>query len=677
VKTNIQKAPNYRDDVQGLRAIGVLLVAIYHIWIGRVSGGVDVFFVVSGFLLIGSLSRELQSKNRVDLLAFLTRLIRRLLPAAFLVIVTIMATGWIWLPKVQWDSTIEHLAASTLYVENWLLALNSVDYLARETSGSPVQHYWAMSAQVQSLLLIGALLSMLGWTMRLFKKSLTNTGLLSFLAVIFAMSLTYSVITTANNQTFAYFDTFSRIWEFTAGGLVALILPKLSLNGTARVLLGWIGLTGILLCGILIEVSTLFPGYIALWPVTSAAMVLIAGSSQAPLLGANRLLSLKPLAWLGRISYSLYLWHWPLLVAYLTINYSTSPSLTAGITILLASIILAYITERYVERPFRKFTPIGRFKPVFGATICVGLIGTTLLIWNETKNSLIENELALEVNDDKYIGSRALDIDAFNPGSLPIHPGPLTAHKTMGKIYDLECGQSMSGREVKSCTFGDKSASFNMVILGGSHSAQWVPAFRKTLDDFPNWNLSVITKSACPLSTEAISEVPEYIQSCHHWNKLALQQIIDQKPDIVVILATRTTYPQTPSQEHVPEGYREQWKKLIENDITLIGLRDTPRLGFDVPLCVDVNGRSAPECMIARNQLLANENPAANLPEAEDLNLVDLSDRFCTSTVCPPVIGNILVYRDKGHISPPYMDTVSKALSEAITPIINRVSIGP
>ncbi|MBL3556720.1 MULTISPECIES: acyltransferase family protein [Marinobacter] len=671
--TAIRTDTRRRNDIQGLRAVGALLVAIYHIWIGRVSGGVDVFFIVSGFLLIGSLSRELESSQHVDLLSFLNRLARRLLPAAFFVIIAILATGWLWLPKIQWDRTIEHLAASTLYIENWLLAFNSVDYLARETTGSPVQHYWAMSAQVQSLALVAILLTTLGWVMRLTGKTVTQHRLLSFLSFLFFTSFIYSVVTTANNQAFAYFDTFARVWEFIAGGLVALLLPKFTLGNYSRLVLGWLGLIAIILCGIIIDVSTLFPGYVALWPMSAATMILAAGYGPSVSFGVEHILGSKPLVWLGNISYSFYLWHWPILVGYLTLSYKNSVSLEAGFSILLVSIGLAYLSERYIERPFQATQKINQFRTVFGSILSVGLISLVLLTWNTYKNHLIDQEFALAYASNTYTGSAALNTVEYDSGDSPIYPGLLTASQDRGLLYRRGCIQTMSGTEIKSCTFGPENAKFEMALVGGSHSAQWVPAFLILLKKIPDWKLTVYTKSVCPFSTEPLTNIKEYRDSCREWNASLLRRLIESPPDVVITLATRTTYPQSTEREHVPQGYRNQWLALLQKGINVIALRDTPRFGFDVPLCVDVNGRNSIDCMIEREKLLQNSNPAMVLEEAEELNIVDLSNSFCTKKTCPPVVGNLLVYRDKGHLSAAYMKSVASRLGEEFIPRLMQI----
>ena len=670
MNSDTMKTGRRRNDIQGLRAVGALLVAVYHIWIGRVSGGVDVFFIVSGFLLIGSLGRELQSCDRIDLFSFLSRLAHRLLPAAFLVILAITATGWLWMPKIQWDSTIEHLAASTLYLENWLLAFNSVDYLARETTGSPVQHYWAMSAQVQSLVIVAILLTLVGWTIRNAGKTITESGLIWFLGCLSLSSFCYSVLATAHNQAFAYFDTFARVWEFTAGGLLAIFLPKIRLGRRSRLVLGWTGFVAILLCGVIIDVSTHFPGYVALWPISAAAMILVAGDGKPLRGGVEQFLGSRPLVWLGNISYSLYLWHWPVLIAYLTLSYKTNASLSEGLAILFVSIALAYLTERYIEQGFKAKKVHYPLRTLTVSALSVGAIGFVLLSWNEYKNVLIDKELSLVPNAHAYPGSEVLADKDLVPEDQPIYPGLLTAAKNRGTLYQQGCVQTMSGVGLRKCTFGSEDAKFEMVLVGGSHSAQWVPAFIPILKNIPEWKLTVYTKAACPFSTEPLTDVKAFRDACREWNSRLREKLLSSPPDALITLATRTTYPQASEREHVPQGYRDQWLPLLQNGVSVIALRDTPRYGFDVPVCIDINGSASDSCVLKRDTLLESSNPAEVLEEANQLNLLDFSNLFCTDATCPPVIGNLLVYRDEGHVSAAYMKTLAAPLEKAIVPLL-------
>ena len=243
------------------------------------------------------------------------------------------------------------MVASASYMENWYLAYKKYDYLDRDSFASPVQHFWAMSLQGQVYILWPTLLALTGFAARRMGLNLRR-AVGGMLLLLFVSSLTYSVITTRLDQPFAYFDTLARLWEISIGGLLALVPAGWTVPRQARLPLGWIGLLAILTCGLLLPVSRVFPGYAALWPTLAVALIILAGSSGSAF-GADRLLSIKPLASLGDVSYSIYLWHWPLFVFYRTLTGSAKIGLLAGLAIIGLTIFLARLTTRYVENPIR------------------------------------------------------------------------------------------------------------------------------------------------------------------------------------------------------------------------------------------------------------------------------------------------------------------------------------
>lgn len=308
-------ASGYRPEIEGLRAVASLLVASFHIWLGRVSGGVDVFFVVAGFLTTLTLVGQVRRYGRVRPVSFLTRLASRLFPAAAVVLVAVAALAPLLLRPSQLLQTFTEVLASTFYVENIALARAGVDYLAQDDFHSPVQNFWAMSVQGQfyliwlALVLVATLVAVLLRT-----RALLPRILLLLVAALTVLSFAFSVVLVGIDQPTAYYSTLARSWEFGLGSLAALLLPGRTLPAALRAVAGWLGLIGVVSCGLLLQVSTAFPGAAALWPTLSAVLVLVAGTGPAPRYGVARLLALRPLVWLGGISYGLYLWHWPLLV---------------------------------------------------------------------------------------------------------------------------------------------------------------------------------------------------------------------------------------------------------------------------------------------------------------------------------------------------------------------------
>ncbi|OZB78781.1 MAG: acyltransferase, partial [Microbacterium sp. 14-71-5] len=255
------QAQGYRRDIDGLRAVAILLVVVYHVWIGRVSGGVDVFLMISAFFLTGSFVRRMDAGKPLAVGSFLLSRFRRLMPAAAVVLAATLGACWLLLPQTAWPQLWKEGWASLGYVQNWVLALDGVDYYAHDSAlASPLQHFWSLSVQGQVfvlwpvLFLLGALL--VRWT----KKSTTAVMAWIF-GLVFAGSLAFSIWETADLQTFAYFDTGARLWEFAAGSLLALALPYVRLPRVPRAILGWLGLAGLVVCGMVIDVRGGFPGY--------------------------------------------------------------------------------------------------------------------------------------------------------------------------------------------------------------------------------------------------------------------------------------------------------------------------------------------------------------------------------------------------------------------------------
>ena len=256
----------HRPELQGLRAVAVTLVVVYHVWFGRVSGGVDVFFVVSGFLLTGQLVRA-ADRGPLALGRRWRRMLVRLLPCAVVVLMTTVVAGMLLLPEGRWPQTLREVAAAAVFLENWQLAAGAVDYAARSNMASPVQHFWSLSIQGQFFLVWPLLVAPVALAAR-GDTARVRAHLTVAMLGVFAASLTFSVVLTATNQPLAYFHSLTRLWEFAVGGLLALTIDTVRLPHHARVHMGCVGLAGLLACGAVLRVGTVFPGVAALWPLS-------------------------------------------------------------------------------------------------------------------------------------------------------------------------------------------------------------------------------------------------------------------------------------------------------------------------------------------------------------------------------------------------------------------------
>src|ERR687897_977248 len=347
----------FRPDVEGLRAVAVGVVLLYHAGVPFAPGGyvgVDVFFVISGYLITGLLLIASEKTGTLSLARFYSRRAKRLLPMTVVVLGAVVLVVGMWprFDPVRMDEVSLGVVASGLYVMNWLLAARATDYFAAGLQASPVQHFWTLAVEEQFYLIWPALLLVTAWWSRRAGWSLRPALAAAFAAVTIA-SLTYSVYATQLQAGAAYFSTLTRGWELALGGMLALV-PASRLRRQPRWVayaLGWAGLGAIAFATFRFNDGTLFPGYAALVPTLGTAAIIAAGiGSTVTFAGPARLLTLGPVRHVGRISYSWYLWHWPPLVFAATLWGKLSP--LEGVGVLAASYVPAVLSNRLVERPF-------------------------------------------------------------------------------------------------------------------------------------------------------------------------------------------------------------------------------------------------------------------------------------------------------------------------------------
>ncbi|MCR6482913.1 acyltransferase [Amycolatopsis sp. OK19-0408] len=652
----------YRPELQGLRAVAVVLVVSYHVWLGRVSGGVDVFFLISGFLLTGQLVRA-AGRGPIAFRPLWGRMIKRLFPAALTVLLGVLVLGMVLLPEDRWFQTIGEVFASALYVENWRLAADSVDYFAQHNTASVVQHFWSLSIQGQFYVawpLLIALVAMLATRLR---RSLT-ASVAVVLAVLFAGSLAYSVHLTAVNQPLAYFHSATRIWEFAFGGLLALVLDRVVLPRLARIVLGWVGVAALITCGLVLDVGEVFPGWAALWPTTAAALVILAGATGSAV-AADRLLASKPLEYVGNLSYALYLWHWPVLVLYLVARHREVVGPLGGAVVIGTSVLLAAATHHFVEQPLRtsrvgERTRWGAYR--FGVLALLPVLVVTLG-WQVASTKKAGFSIALD--DDDHPGALARDPDSPKktvPGK-DVVPPMIAVPNDWGGFADAGCVRSRFDEILEVCTWRPAGTpSKRLVAVGDSHVQQYLAALKPAAEK-NGYQVTFMLKGACPFSTT--SDAMPGDPGCLAWNAAAQREILDQRPDAVVTLSTRDVRPGL--TEQTPQGFVDQWRVLDRAGIPVVALRDNPRMGFSPPACVEAHGVKAPECSVPRATLLADPPPydgRADIPA--NVSFLDFGDYFCGRSSCRPVVGNVLVYMDDNHVTASFMATLSPVLEKAM-----------
>ncbi|MFE6616347.1 acyltransferase family protein [Amycolatopsis sp. NPDC057786] len=654
----------FRPEIQGLRALACVLVVVYHVWLGRISGGVDAFFLISGFLVTGQLYRA-AARGRIEYRPLWGRMIKRLFPAALTVLLLVVAVSLVLLPQNRWFQTIKEVVASALYVENWRLAADSTDYFAQHNAASVVQHFWSLSIQGQFYVVWPLLVGLVLLVARRTRRNV-RPMLLGVLGTVFAASLAYSVWSTAVDQPLAYFDSLTRVWEFALGGLLALVLDRVSVPRPARVVFGWAGVAGLVSCGLVLQVGTVFPGYLALWPTLSAALVILAGDT-AFSGGADRFLSSRPLKYLGDLSYALYLWHWPVLVFYLVARDREEVGPRGGAVIIALSFTLAVLTHHLVEKPVR-VSAIGTANRWgayrFGAATLAAVLAVTGA-WQWVSVNQAEG-YSIAVDDPDHPGALAHTegFTYWGAADAALVPSFVAVSEDWAGIDPARCGASPRNADLEVCTSRTSGhPTRRIVVTGDSHAGQFLGALLPIAEK-KNWEVTSILRGGCPFSTD--SDTVPGDRSCIDWNTAVVDEIVTTRPDAVMTIGTRDV--KVGVEERVPAGYIAQWRKVDEAGIPVLAVRDNPRFTQAPSACVESRGANAPECATPRYDLYAAEPPYEALPDLPpNVRFLDFSDYFCTAEVCPPVIGNVLVYLDDNHVSGTYMSTMSAIAEKAIT----------
>ena len=658
----------FRPEVQGLRALAALLVVIYHVWLGRISGGVDVFFLISGFLITGQLYRA-RSRGRIELRPLWGRMIKRLFPAALTVLAAVIAVSLVLLPEYRWFQTIREVVAAALFAENWQLAADSVNYFAQHNTASLVQHYWSLSIQGQFYVVWPLLVALVGLVAARARLDLW-WSLLATMAITFTGSLLFSVSLTAADQPLAYFHSATRIWEFALGGMLALVIDRVVLPRRVALVLGWAGVVGIVICGMVLRVGSVFPGYLALWPTVAAALVIAAGTTGSRL-GADRFLGSRPLVYLGNLSFALYLWHWPVLLLYLAVRDRPAVGLVGGAFVIGVSLLLAALTYHFVEEPVR-VSAIGT-RTRWGA-YRFGLISLAVLLvaagsWQYYGKQQAAR-YAVDAADPMYPGAQALRDGRLLPVRSGVTPAP--SFMALGEDWivndSTRCSAAARNPELKICLAGSDSPVKRVVLIGDSHAEQYLGALRPYAEKH-RWQIFSMLRGGCPF-TQPSAPFVDLDPGCVRWNRDAVAEIVKMKPDAVVTVGSREVRPGL--TEIIPTGYVDSWRQITAHDIPVVALRDNPRFPRPPAICVQNKGPDAPACKTPRARLYAEPTPFDLIPDRPDgVYFVDTSNYFCDTTTCPPVIGNVIVYMDDNHISGTYMATVAPAMGADIERLLS------
>ncbi|HEY0530653.1 MAG TPA: acyltransferase family protein [Actinoplanes sp.] len=666
----------FRADIEGLRAVAVLLVVLGHVGLRFVPGGyvgVDVFFVISGFLITSLLVGEVESTGRLSIPRFYGRRAVRLLPAAVLVLVVTLVAARLLLPVVRLGSFAKDALAATGYVANLRFAFTGTDYLSADQSPSPFQHFWSLAVEEQFYLFWPLLILVVGRRKRL---------LALILGIVVAGSFALSVSETARSAPWAYFGPHTRVWELGVGALLALWMTAkkrrtpVVYSAPPRTGWGWsvAGLTGlamIILAAARFDDNTAYPGWHAAIPVAGAALLLAADGA-----GVGRLLTLAPLQTVGRLSYSWYLWHWPILVIVPTHNTWQRLAVAA------VALGLAALTHRFVERPIRHLRDrprralgLGAGLSATAAVVACALVVLPHAIPVGAKQPDLRATLAAAADPGAALAglieqSRGLDVLPAN-----LQPKLTRAAHDRASVWDNGCHVDVPVTAAPNgCVFGDPNSTTTVVLFGDSHAAQWFPAL-DLIAQQRHWRLVSMSKSSCSAADLPLwhDTLKRPYTECEAFHRSAIARITAIRPALVVIGSSfnyRPAYPEADEGKQWKTAWDRTFGELTATGAKVAAIADTPYMSQSVPECLakPENQKHATNCrrslhsalrgLVQRQVFLAYgvSGPA---------RIIDPITWFC-GDACPAVVGDTLVYRDSNHMTTTYSKALAPLLAAAL-----------
>jgi peptidoglycan/LPS O-acetylase OafA/YrhL len=651
----------FRRDIQGLRAIAVGAVVLYHAGVPFLPGGyvgVDVFFVISGFLITAHLIRGLERDDRVRFSSFYARRARRILPASFLVLIVSVIAALIWFPPVLLNEVWRGAAATALYVPNMLFAVDGTNYLA-ESTPSLFQHYWSLGIEEQFYLLWPLLLAV-GWRWIRSRRALFVT-----LVVVVGVSFAACVFLTYRSQPWGFFSLPTRAWELGAGGVVAFLLARRArvLSPAGAAIVGWLGVGGIVTSAALFTSLTPFPGYWAAVPVASTAAVILAGATPSRF-GPSALLSLRGMVFIGAISYSLYLVHWPaLIIPWGATGFGAPLPLWVTLFIAAACVPVAWLIYKFVENPVRDARILVKARPrrslliaLAGSATSVAVAAFALVAYNTAPMDAGRSAPAAALTAPP-------NVTTFVPANLT--PSLTKVAEDAPSIYGNGCHVGVDARAAQECLIGDPSAP-RIALFGDSHAAQWFPAVERFAADH-GYSVQVFTKSACPAADVTVIRDGVTYDACDAWRQDVIATMNEDPPDMVAVSGFANV-----DFENGEATASDAWGRGLATTLSAIDaptvvLADTPAMGSTPAICLSANLAQTEACAkpVIETIDAAIREAENNAATAEGALYVDLLDYFCTAE-CAPVIGDILVYRDDNHITSAFSAALSPALADAL-----------
>lgn len=671
-----------RRDIQGLRALAVLAVFAEHL-LGRPHGGftgVDMFFVISGFLITGLLIREHERTGTISFTGFYRRRVKRILPASVLVVCLTLLVSAVMLPAVRGRQIVEDGLWALLFSANWRFAVSGTDYFNDGTLPSPLQHFWSLGVEEQFYLVWPWL--MLGLLL-LFGRQAGAAGLsarrrrlilAAAMGVLVCASAAWAAHETVSAPTWAYFSTFSRAWELGAGALLAVAVPLLErIPDRVRPPLAWAGLAVLIGAVLLVdETRGGFPWPWALLPVLGMAAVIAAGTGGH--VAAPRVLDNRVAGYVGDISYSLYLWHWPVIV--LMPLVLPAGTVAFALSCLAAALLLAALSYHLVENPLRRaeWFPSGgrgaarrRLTTLAAAATALGAVAVSaVFVTGRSAETAVQAPATVQARECLGAQSVGREQECAEVLDGVLRPGIDTYAEDTGGAY--KCWKSREREQFPDCVLGDPDGELTVALVGDSHAASLLPALSPLAEE-RGWRLRVFTGLGCTWWDK-----PEP-SSCED----ALDEAVEQmtRPgavDAVIVSGNRSE--QLAGYDERLDGTVEAWRKVAAADRPVIAVSDVPAVSEEALQCLGRVGfdPAQDDCGTPRDQALALGDTLLGAAEqVEHASAVDLTGLLCDDVLCRSEIGDTVVYRDtNGHLSASFAETLMPFLREELVPQVER-----
>jgi peptidoglycan/LPS O-acetylase OafA/YrhL len=670
----------FRPDVQGLRAVAVVLVVLYHAGFSGLSGGyvgVDVFFVISGFVITGLLLRERATSQRTSLFGFYGRRSRRIIPAATLVIVATVLMAYARLGIVSGNTTADDARWTAVFLANFHFASIGTNYLTAQQPPSPLLNFWSLAVEEQFYLVYPTVFLLIA---ALRTRWSLQAKLAIGLVVIIAASFALSVTQTSSDPTVAYFSPLTRAWELGIGALVAVGTSRLlTLGKSLGAALTWVGMAGIVYGAVAFNSHTPYPGSWVAIPVVGTALV-IAGGAALPPGGAEWLLKRRPFQWFGKLSYSIYLWHWPLLVIAAEAAGKSALPFHQNLVWLAVALVAAAISFRLVENPIRhaafgrhpRWGPLGLGISLMALSVAVATVDLAVHSQPAPLGATGHGSATLSDAAAAEVDLRTVVRDSTQIHTLPADLSPPLGTASWGGPPP-QCFPGTGQTTVPACTFGDRTASRTMVIYGDSHAAMWFAAMNVIALN-AHWKLVVLGKGYCPADSLPYENPPGFGRSggeyaaCDAWHTFAINRIRKLHPDLVVI---------TQEIRSKPDGRlytSEQWENGLEKTFSLLGvpaqrivvLGNIPILPKSPPGCLSLHPDDVQACSGLPLGFEDQFNQAEVAAAAHaGTRYINVKNWFCAAT-CSPVVGKYQVYFDDYHVTATYSVYLARVLDDAL-----------